>query len=167
MKTRNIPGAHKIKNYIFVIVLLLFCCHAYGQSTTQGKDFWISFGDNAGELSYDITLQVRIVATNATNVTFTFTETGDTKTVSLVAGSVYTKDLTLAEIDAVYANVSGISQKSLHIESTENIAVYAINLVEYTTDATGILPVNAYDTSYYHVSYNNIPNYSDGHVSSC
>ncbi|MDR1183156.1 MAG: hypothetical protein LBL13_14420, partial [Bacteroidales bacterium] len=162
----NVHKAHKIKNYIFAIVLLLYCGYAYGQVTTQGKDFWISFGSNAGDPSYDIYFQVRIVATSASNVKFTFTETGYMETIALAAGNVYTRDLSSTEKDAVYADVSGVSQKSLHIESDENVAVYAINLQGYTTDATGILPVNAYDTSYFHLSYDELIGFGDldGHV---
>jgi gliding motility-associated-like protein len=153
----------KIKNYIFVIVLLLFCSYAYGQATTQGKDFWISFGSNFGYPSDSLYFQVRIVATYSTNVRLTFTETGDTETISLAAGSVYTRDLSATEKEAVYADWIGVSQKSLHIESDENVAVYAINLRRASTDATGILPVNAYDTSYFHISYY-IPISYDGYV---
>jgi gliding motility-associated-like protein len=155
---------YKMKIHIFVLILLLYCGYIHGQSTTQGKDFWVSFGNNAKESSSSLSLQVRIVATNAANVKFTFTETGYTETIALVAGSVYTRDLSSAEKYAVYASMSGISQKSLHIESDENIAVYAINLLEATTDATGILPINAYDTSYYHLSYYNLNGYYDGYV---
>jgi gliding motility-associated-like protein len=164
MEARNIIDNWKVKKCIFVIILLLLCNCGYGQATTQGKDFWISFGSNAVEPYSAVFLQVRIVATNAANVRFTFTETGDTETISLAAGSVYTRDLSETEKDAVYADWIGTSQKSLHIESDENIAVYAINLLQYTTDATGILPVNAYDTSYFHLSYDYIPGAYDGYV---
>jgi gliding motility-associated-like protein len=170
MKTHNIPdgcNAHKAKNYISVIVLLLFCCHAYGQSTTQGKDFWISFGSNNANSADKISLQVRIVATNASKVKLTFTETGYTETISLAAGNVYTRNLSTTEKESVYLNGSGVSQKSLHVESDENVAVYAINLNEATTDATCILPVEAYGKSYYHLSYRYISDGSnsyDGHV---
>jgi hypothetical protein len=163
MKKRNIMGYNcRIKNYIFVFVLLLLCYGAYGQATTQGKDFWVSFGGNGDELFSSVDLQIRVVTTKATVVKFTFSQTGYAQSVSLTAGSVYTKKLTESEKAIVYADVGGVFKRSLHIESDEDIAVYAINLVEYTTDATCILPVNAYDTSYYHLSYNGV--YYDGYV---
>ncbi|MDR1594314.1 MAG: gliding motility-associated C-terminal domain-containing protein [Prevotellaceae bacterium] len=144
---------YEVKKYVFVILLLIFYGHIYGQLTTQGTDFWVSFGNNATEPYNAIHLQVRVVATKAANVKFTFTETGKTETISLTAGSVYTRDLLTAEKKAVYADATGVSKKSLHIESDENISVFAINLLKYSTDATCILPVNAYDISYYHLSY--------------
>ncbi|MDR1581663.1 MAG: gliding motility-associated C-terminal domain-containing protein [Prevotellaceae bacterium] len=142
-----------IKKYVFTILLLSFYGNIYGQVTTQGKDFWVSFGYNGGEPIDSVSLQVRAVATKATKIKFTFTETGSTETVSLAAGSVYTKDLSYEEKGAVYLDFIGSSQKTLHIESDENISVYAINLMGYSTDATSILPVYAYDRSYYHLSY--------------
>jgi gliding motility-associated-like protein len=148
-------GAYGIKKHIYAIFfIILLSGYAHGQ-TTQGKDFWVAFGKNYDVPSDDdeLSLQIRIVATKASKVKLTFTETGYTETVSIAAGSVYTRDLSTAEKDAVYSDVTGVTLKSLHIESDENISVYAINLMERTTDATGVLPVEAYGTSYHHLSY--------------
>jgi gliding motility-associated-like protein len=134
-------------------VAVLLCGSIYGQLTTQGKDFWLTFGSNNGEYSSQVSLQVRIIAMKDVNVTFTFTATGVTQTIFLAAGTVYTKALTESEKDAVYLSYSGISKRSLHIESDENIAVYAINLLKHTSDATAIFPVPAYGQSYYNLSY--------------
>ncbi|MDR1584188.1 MAG: IgGFc-binding protein, partial [Prevotellaceae bacterium] len=155
----------KIKKYIFTILLLLFYSHIYGQATTQGKDFWVSFGNNYLEPYSSVSLQVRIVATKATSVKFTFTKMNSTETVLFNANSVYTRNLSAAEKEAVYADdMNYVSQKSLHIESDEDISVYAINLLYASTDATSILPVHAYDTSYYHLSYDNYFYHYDGYI---
>jgi hypothetical protein len=154
-----------MKNYICIILFLLLCIRAHGQSSTQGKDFWLSFGINSGyTYSSQVTLQVRVVTTKATNVTFTFTETGASATIPLAAGSVYTRDLSAAEKLAVFSNATGSSEKSLHIQSDEDVSVYAINLVQYTTDATGILPVTSLGVSYYHLSYAPVATRNDGYT---
>jgi gliding motility-associated-like protein len=111
-----------------------------------------------------LTFQVRIVTVKAAKVTFTFTNLGTSSTVDLLAGSVYTRDLSEIEKMAVYSNTNGKTNKSLHIESNEDISIYAINLLERSTDATAILPVKSLGNSYYHISYAPIGDYMDGYT---
>ncbi|MDR2287453.1 MAG: gliding motility-associated C-terminal domain-containing protein [Prevotellaceae bacterium] len=157
-----------MKHCVYIFILLLCCGTAYSQHTTQGKDFWVSFGSNTGDISDSLTLQVRIVTAKASKVTFTFTKLGISSSVSLPAGSVYTRNLSDTEKLAVYSYYNGKpnynekSNKSLYIESDENISVYAINLVKRSTDATAILPVKSLGNSYYHISYNPIS--ADGYA---
>jgi hypothetical protein len=154
-----------VKQCIYIIILLLHCGVVHGQHTTQGKDFWLSFGNNAGNSSDNLTFQVRIVATTkAANVTFHFTDSEDSETILLGAGSVYTRDLSESEKQAVYSEIAGISDKSLHIQSDEDILVYAINLVAYSTDATAILPVVSLGVSYYHAAYSPSIGAMDGYT---
>ena len=70
-------------------LLFLFSIHLFsqGQSTTQGKEFWLSYGQNLTEAPHDNMLQVRIVATKPATVTLTFTE-GGTETFNVAAGQV-------------------------------------------------------------------------------
>jgi hypothetical protein len=136
--------------------------------STQGKDFYVSFGSNCGYVVSNVTLQIRIVAQKATTVDFTYKDnpTLDTS-FAIAAGSVYTHDLTLDEKTAVYSNVTGVNDKSLRIQSTEKISVYALNQAYRTTDATFVLPVDVLGTEYFHLShfpYNQPNNYSDGYT---
>jgi hypothetical protein len=82
----------------------------------------------------------------------------------LNAGSVYTRNLSDIEKDIVYSYQTEKSNKSLHIESDEDISVYAINLTERSTDATAILPVNSLGVSYYHISYSPVETAYDGYT---
>jgi gliding motility-associated-like protein len=126
----------------------------------------VSFGNNdaANQSFTALTLQIRIVTVKATKVTFTFTGIGTSSLVSLEAGSVYTRDLSNLEKFVVYSNQTAKSDKSLHIESDEDISVYAINLAERSTDATAVLPVNSLGVSYYHISYNPVTSAMDGYT---
>jgi gliding motility-associated-like protein len=143
----------------------LLCCEiVQAQYTTQGKDFWVSFGNNADESVIELTFQIRIVTVEATKVTFTFTYTNTSLSVYLDAGEVYTRNLTDLEKDIVYSSQTEKSNKSLHIESNEDISVYAINIVEHSTDATAVLPVSSLGISYYHISYSPLKNFSDGYT---
>ena len=72
-----------------------------GQSTTQGKDFWLSYGQNNGMGPQANMLQLRIVATRATKVTLTYTEDGTTETINVTAGQVYTRMFNANEANKV------------------------------------------------------------------
>jgi gliding motility-associated-like protein len=149
---------------IYIFVLLLCCITAKAQHTTQGKDFWVSFGNNTEQDPVTLNFQIRIVTVKATNVTFTFTSSGSSSSIFLVAGSVYTRNLSDDEKQLVYSYLTEKSNKSLHIESDEDISVYAINLTERSTDATAILPLKSLGSSYYHISYAPTTGYEDGYT---
>jgi hypothetical protein len=154
-----------ILKYIFSLsIIILSITAVQAQQTTQGKDFWLTFGDNyAYVVGTDniskMNLQIRVVATAATPITLIFTDlTGDDHMLippALAAGEVYTLNLSDKQKGAVFlsGSSSGVSSKSLRIRSDEPITVYAMNQVSASTDATNVLPVNALGTDYYHISY--------------
>ena len=133
-----------------------------GQSTTQGKDFWLSYGNNAGMGPQPNMLQLRIVATRATKVTLTFTEDNTTETINVAAGQVYTRMFDVNEANKIYSSTTGTSKKSMHIVSDESISVFAINIYRHTTDATNVLPVTNYGKAYRHLTYTTSAN--DGYT---
>ena len=159
------------------LLLVLFSTNAFSQGapTTMGKEFWVSFGNNAGYEhnetgEREIRLQVQIVASKATSGTLTFTHNDLSVPFSIPAGEVYTYDMTVAEKEMVYRNIArGASAaitdyKSLYINTNEDVSVYAINLSAFTTDATNILPVTNYGILYYTLSYMPVQNNSDGYL---
>ena len=66
-----------IRLAVIVLLLVIFSDKAFsqGQITTQGKEFWLSFGNNGGHGTSNLTLQIRIVTSKATMVRYKFTET--------------------------------------------------------------------------------------------
>ena len=133
-----------------------------GQSTTQGRDFWLSYGQNAGMGPQPNMLQLRIVATRATKVTLTFTEDNTTETINVAAGQVYTRMFDVNEANKIYSSTTGTSKKTMHIVSDESISVFAINIYRHTTDATNVLPVTNYGKAYRHLTYTTSAN--DGYT---
>lgn len=158
-----------MKKYILSSVILLLFVVSNGKlfaQSTQGKDFWVTFGFNGAHLmgrggkqdnieSAYLTLQIRIVAVESAQVTFTYTE-GGSETISIPAGTVYTKELTKEDKKKVCPSfaepTNGITSKSLHITSTAPISVYAFNQYNATTDATNILPTGSLGYKYYQIS---------------
>ncbi|MDR1985276.1 MAG: IgGFc-binding protein, partial [Prevotellaceae bacterium] len=156
-----------LSTILIAIMFFSFSEKIYAQATsTQGTDFWLSFGRNRNNSYNSVNLQVRVVTGNAdANVTFTYTESGMVNTVNILAGSVYTHALTNTEKNRVYSFNTGTSSKSLHIESDVPVSVYALNQVEMTTDATNVLPITSLGTDYYHISYkSNSGSYNDGYT---
>ncbi|MDR1340151.1 MAG: hypothetical protein LBK58_08885 [Prevotellaceae bacterium] len=138
--------------------------YGQGQFTTQGNDFWMTYGSNENFASNFPILQIRIVAAENTRVSLAYTADATLNaTVDVNAGQVYTRTLSASEKAALYNNATGISSKSLHITSNKNIALFAINLARYTTDATNVLPVSNLGVDYYHLSYTSISAPGDGY----
>ncbi|MDR2064372.1 MAG: IgGFc-binding protein, partial [Prevotellaceae bacterium] len=156
---------------ILTIISSIILCLSLGEkicaqaTSTQGTDFWLSFGRNRDHTYVEVNLQVRIVTSEEATVTFTYTESGATNTVNIPAGNVYTYTFNTNEKEKVYSRNQGTSSKSLHIESDVPVSVYALNQRQTTTDATNILPVTSLGDDYYHISYkSNSITYNDGYT---
>jgi hypothetical protein len=127
--------------------------------TTRGTDFWLTFGSNTYHPAENASLVLKIAASEAANVTLTFTENGSLNiTRTVPANSTIDIDLTRAQREAVYTQIqynfsSGTNSKSLHITSDEPISVYALNAEEMVTDASIILPVDVWGKEYRRLSY--------------
>ena len=149
------------------LLLILFNNNAFSQGapSMSGKEFWLSFGLNFNQTTNDIELQIRIVATKATEVRFSFTQNSTCNDVlQLAAGQVYTYELSNLQEDALYSNTTGTTDKTLYISSDEDVTVFAINMSANSTDATNVLPVNNYGTEYYTISYGTMMNPGDGYT---
>jgi hypothetical protein len=139
---------------------MFFVCakglYAQGAST-QGTDFWLTFGSNMSNSANSVDLQIRIVGseTAATGtIRFTaLTGAASTVTFSVAAGEVFTYGLNTTQKQAAYNTTAGASNYSIHITSSSPVAVYALNQTSATTDATNVLPVAALGNEYYHISY--------------
>ena len=137
------------------MLLFLFSIHLFsqGQSTTQGKEFWLSYGKNYTYSALPNLLQLRIVATKPTKVTLIYTLDNSTETINVAAGEVYTRVFDASDAAKIYSDATGTTKKSLHIISDELISVFAINIYKHTTDATNVLPVTNYGKVYRHMTY--------------
>jgi hypothetical protein len=156
------------KKTLWVVIILLGIIRVpLFSQTTEGKDFWLTFGEN--DYSYDNpNLQIRVATKEATNVRITFTELGSSSTITppiIAAGEVYTLTLGGSQKSAVYLNknATGLSSKSMRIESDQPVTVFAFNQNDWSSDATNVLPVNALGKEYYQISYIASTNTQDGY----
>ncbi|MDR1347843.1 MAG: gliding motility-associated C-terminal domain-containing protein [Prevotellaceae bacterium] len=132
--------------------------------STQGTDFWLSFGKNSSHSYINVDLQVRIVTSDAATVKLTYTFDNTEINVNISAGSVYTYSFTETERLKLYSDATGTTGKSLHIESDVPVSVYALNQHSASADATNVLPVGALGTDYYHISYRSLPYQYNGYI---
>jgi hypothetical protein len=146
----------RVKHTLFTSFLLLTLSHAaLAQISTQGEDFYLSFGGRSINISRPNVLPflIKIAAPQAADVTLTFTEDGSTVPLHVNAGAMITYRLDAEKKELVHSDVTGVSNKSLRIQSTTPVSVYAINQMQVTTDATHVLPVPALGTVYFQLSY--------------
>ena len=154
-------GSNAMKRNLFLVIktvllLMLFSNNAFSQGapTTQGKEFWVSFGFSTYPPATNfVAYQIRIVATKTTDVTLFFTSNSSSRTFTVDAGQTYTYTFTTAEKVAATNTATGKTIRSLHITSDEDVSVYAVNTTSNYPDATNVLPVNNYGTSYFALSY--------------
>ncbi|MDR3309370.1 MAG: FG-GAP-like repeat-containing protein, partial [Tannerella sp.] len=124
-------------------------------NSSLGRDFWVSFGINKAYTYKEAAILVKIIAKETATVKLNFTNTSTSVTsTQITAGQIYTLTLSEAQKQAVYAtSANETSDKSLHIESDGDVAVYVINYYSGSTDATNVLPTTSLGKDYYHVSY--------------
>ena len=149
----------KIKYCLLLTILLVIqSISPLHAQTTEGRDFWVSFGKNFHneiDANDQVDLYIRIVNGNqsATDVELYFTDIGSSESFTIPAQQVFTYKLIYTQSLAVYNSTTGKSNRSIHITSTERVSVYAMNQAYQTTDATNLYPVTAFGTEYYHMSY--------------
>ena len=153
--------SHKNKRLLGILIAMFVACFpVFSQGlTTQGTDFWLTFGNSMREKTYlMVELQIRVVAIDqAATGTISFTNLGTSVSFSVAAGQVYNYILSDTEKQAVYndftiPNSNITSNLSVHITSSTPVMVYALNQGGWSTDATNILPEQALGTNYYHIS---------------
>jgi hypothetical protein len=146
------------KHVLYIIIALCAVSHgAFAQVSTMGTDFYVAFGRNLTSFSSNPTgcvYQIRIVATQAADITLTFKESGAVvSNIHVNAGDVYTYNLDNTQKTNLYSAGTATSNKSLRIQSTTPVSVYALNQTRGSADATNIFPVSTLGTDYYHISY--------------
>jgi hypothetical protein len=149
----------KTIKYIFISTILLFQIVLSLQAqTTEGKEFWLTFGKmyDFQNLYSNSCIEIRIVSNNqSASGSIYFTNLGTYEYFSINANDVFTYSLNLSQKDAVYNSTIGVSDRSINIVSFDApIIVYAFIHHPYTmAEATHVLPVTALGTEYYQISH--------------
>ena len=150
----------KVIKYLIVSATLFLHSFLLIQAqSTEGTDFWITFGQILNFEMSPITVhvyetQIRIVGGNeATSGTIFFAGLGTYHNFNLNPYEIYNYTLDNVEKLAVYSNITGITNHSIRIFTTKSVSVYAYSRFQGFSDATNILPVTVLGTEYYAISY--------------
>jgi hypothetical protein len=159
--------------------------------STQGKEFWVSFGPNFDITDYLLALNIA-TGDSSTKVELTFMAgndlaapntvlAGSTAIYSIGSNSVKYIDLSAVQNTtsgtgsavfntaknmkpAVYLpTAEGQGSRTLYIKADQPVSVYAFNTGFTTTDATILLPIDTWGNEYFRLSYRiNIPAFPGG-----
>ena len=150
---------HIVRQLFFIAFFSLFAFNFSNSQaqTTKGTDFWAGFLINSSESG---TLELSLTAVGHNNATVTVENviSGWRATVTLTA-SAYA-NLTSATINIPYAaglipSPSTVCTRGLHISSTDDIELYAMNYLEASCDIATILPTTQLSTYYMVQDYAN------------
>ncbi|MCL2290472.1 MAG: IgGFc-binding protein [Bacteroidetes bacterium] len=157
----------KIIYYLIITAALIIqSIFSIRAQSTEGREFWLTFGRNSNTTSTSgLNLQIRIASgPQLTKGTFYFTNLGTEYEFSIDAQQVYTYNLSIAEMQAVYNTTMGVSNLSIHIITDYSVTVYVMNQAGPYLEATNILPVTAIGNNYYQISYTPSPSYLDAYA---
>jgi len=158
-----------------VTILLVF---AYGvgmlmaQTSTEGKAFWVAvpLANAPGGGSDGFEPFIAISAKNACTVTITNPNTGWSHTPLNVLANSWTvvKDIPVAQwYDQSWTATScgeKVDNKGLLVEATQDVSVYAAMRMEYSYDASNILPITAIQSEYILQDYPPFNSEGDAHA---
>lgn len=148
----------QLKALLLVVLLANYCLPALSQSSTQGKEFWVSLipsksPDGATPSSNGFASYIAISAPKACSVRVSNPNASpvwsQTYTIQNDNSWLEIKDIPL---DQWYSNSMPASEqvlnKGIKVEATEEVSVYTCLRWNYSMDATNILPVTALQSEY-------------------
>ena len=151
-----------MKSFRTLTVLLVCMCLSapttlMAQNTsTQGKEFWLSFMQNGFRNhpeGYWITTQVLISAKRDCTGTVSNPLTGWSQSFSVHANNITTVDIPEAQGYHGESDYETITQKAIKVVSSDTISVYCTNIAQVSFDASFVLPIGSLGDEYMIQSY--------------
>lgn len=137
---------------LVVVVLLALPNTTMAQTTsTQGKEFWLTFMKNGYEdhsLGGWVTNQVLISAKRNCSGTVSNPLTGWRQAFTVNANNITTLDIPIEQGYHGASNYGVISNKAIHVESTDTVSVYCTNIAHVSFDASYVLPIESLGNDY-------------------
>lgn len=121
---------------------------AAARPDSKGKDFWLAFPGNLGEQS----LELFVTADYDTTGRVEIPGMGWQQPFAVAAGRVST---VLLPPSAQLTTNDGTQARGIHVVAADEVTVYGLNRVQYTTDAFLALPTDILGTDYLTLGYHN------------
>jgi len=139
---------HRIAS-LMALGVLAVATGAKAAPDSRGTDFWLSFPTNYASTP---TLSLFIAGETATTGTVSIPGLSSSVSFSVTPGVVTTVVLPAA---AQASSSDGIESKGIHVVSGDEVTVYGLNRIQYTTDAYLGLPTDILGTDYIVLAFPN------------
>ena len=154
----------RIKHAVSVF-FILFIRTGLLHAQQPGTEYWFSFGNNYNPIPNDTVVygsntryEVHIASLHHAEGTLHFIHTGDTLHFSVQPGHVFSHTLSRAQVLACYHNVPGdlgtVTDKAACVAADSTVSVSVIAQQLHSSDATQLLPVEAWGTDYQMIRQN-------------
>ncbi len=141
---------------LFTLFLWSLLCYlpASGQISTQGKDFWVNFLPNytAGYVT-----TVYISAKDACSGTIVNSSTGYSVPFSVGANSAISLNIPISNV--VVGAVETATYAAVHIEATDTISAFGLNMVSASSDGSFFIPTQSLGINYRVACYPGLAGY--------
>lgn len=141
--------------YLFIFIVLSCVAHNGTQAqslSSKGTDFWFGFMENLQ--TSGIKLSVHISSEVNTSGVISIPLGGWSQNFTVTAGT--TTTINVPTNTAMATGSETVSNKGVHIISSDNISVYAMNYDNATFDATLVLPTPTLGQEYYVLTYDGL-----------
>lgn len=128
----------------------------------MGKEFWLGFMQNNNS-NPGQALDIFISAPVNTSGTVTMPLVGWSQAFSVTANTTTTVTVPLAS--GMHLGSEFVDNKSILIQTADTVAVFALNLEDYTADATVVYPVQSIGTNYRIFAFNGLAGFGAGYPS--
>lgn len=148
---RYMIGAALILTFVVALLLVwpMTATRAVGVRDSKGTDFWLMFNGNLGSPE----LNLFITGDTNTSGTVEIPGMGFSVPFAITAGTVTTVPIPTA---VVVDSSSVIENKGVHVMAQDEITVYGLNRVQFTTDAFLGLPTDILGTEYIVLGFGNV-----------
>ena len=153
----------RINPLLFVLLTILVFTSVQSRSqgiSTEGKDFWVGFMTNwlRGE-GNPVILELYISADDTTSGTITMPLQPLFTPVDFTVYPNQTRRIPISRPLAMATGSSIVENKGIHIETDNNVSVYAMNKRQYSADMTVVLPTYSLGNNYFVLSH-----WEDGNI---
>ena len=147
----------RLRTLTLFLALICLALPTTAQNTsTQGKEFWLSFMQNGFRnhpQGYWITTQVLISAKRDCSGVVTNPLTGWSETFNVRANNITTVDIPEAQGYHGESDYETVTHKAIKVTSTDTISVYCTNIAYVSFDASFVLPTESLGDEYIIQSY--------------
>jgi hypothetical protein len=147
MKQLDLFFAVVRRSTALALLCILAVTHSFAQDS-KGTDFWLMFNTNLSTPTLSLFITGDVNTTGMVEIPGLSVSTP----FSVTAGAVTTVSITSG---AMLTTFDGVQNRGIHITANNEVTVYGLNRVQFTTDAFLGLPTDILGTSYIVLGYSN------------